>query len=186
MTRYARPGRPDIQFNVMPLSVDKPGGPLHRFSGFTTSFWQCHPASRGHVRIRTTNPFEQPEIVPNYLSEDIDRKTMVEGVKMLRDIHAQPAFRALWDSEVLPGASVRSDAEILDFVRSHGGTVFHAGGTCRMGSDATSVVDPDLRVRGLTGLRVADASVMPTLTSANANAASCMIGKHAAARILRS
>jgi choline dehydrogenase len=185
MTRYARPGRPDIQFNVMPLSVDRPGEPLHRFSGFTASFWQCHPASRGRLRVRSTDPFEQPEIAPNYLSEDIDRKTMVEGVKMLREIHAQPAFRALWDSEVLPGASVRSDAEILDFVRSHGGTVFHAGGTCRMGSDATSVVDPDLRVRGVSGLRVADASVMPTLTSANTNAASLMIGEHAAARIAR-
>jgi choline dehydrogenase-like flavoprotein len=186
MTRYARPGRPDIQFNVMPLSVDKPGEPLHRYSGFTTSFWQCHPASRGEVRIRSADPFEQPEIAPNYLAEEIDRKTTVEGIKMVREIHAQPAFRDLWESEVLPGASVRSEAEILDFVRTNGSTVFHASGTCRMGLDAMAVVDPDLRVRGISGLRVADASVMPTVTSANTNAASVMIGEHAAARILLS
>jgi len=186
MTRYARPGRPDVQFNVMPLSVDKPGEPLHSYSGFTTSFWQCHPQSRGHVRIRSADPFEQPEIAPNYLAAEIDRKTMVEGVKMVREIHAQPAFRDLWEREVLPGASVQSEAEVLDFVRSSGGTVFHASGTCRIGADAMAVVDPDLRVRGISSLRIADASVMPTVTSANTNAASLMIGEHAAARILRS
>jgi choline dehydrogenase len=184
MTRYAKSGRPDIQFNVMPLSVDKPGEPLHRYPGFTASFWQCHPASRGHVRILSADPLRQPEIAPNYLAEEIDRKTMVEGVKMLREIHAQPAFRALWDHEVLPGAAVQTDAEILDLVRASGGTVFHPVGTCRMGADQLAVVDPDLRVRGLSGLRVADASVMPTITSANTNAASLMIGEHAAARIL--
>ena len=138
------------------------------------------------MRIRSAYPFAQPEIAPNYLDAELDRKTMVEGVKMLRDIHAQPAFRDLWNSEVLPGAPVRTDPEILDFVRSNGGTVFHASGTCRMGSDTASVVDPDLRVRGISALRVADASVMPTVTSANTNAASLMIGEHAAARILRS
>ncbi|MFM9726271.1 GMC oxidoreductase, partial [Streptomyces scabiei] len=89
---------------------------------------------------------------PNYLSEDIDRKTMVEGVKILREIHAQPAFRGLWDKEVLPGPATQSDAQILDFVRGHGGTVFHASGTCRMGSDEMAVVDPDLRVHGMSGL----------------------------------
>jgi choline dehydrogenase len=184
MTRYARAGRPDIQFNVMPLSVDKPGEPLHRYPGFTSSFWQCHPASRGHVRIRSVDPLAQPEIAPNYLAEEIDRRTMVEGVKILRAIHAQPAFRELWDHEVLPGAAVQTDAEILDAVRATGGTVFHPVGTCRMGSDEGAVVGPDLRLRGLSGLRVADASVMPTITSANTNAASLMIGEHAAARIL--
>ena len=110
---------------------------------------------------------------------------MVEGVKMAREIHDQPAFRALWDREVLPGPRVRSDDEILDFVRANGGTVFHPVGTCRMGSDELAVVDPDLRVRGVSGLRVADASVMPTITSANTNAPSLMIGEHAATRILR-
>jgi choline dehydrogenase len=184
MTPYARAGRPDIQFNVMPLSVDKPGEPLHRYPGFTSSFWQCHPASRGHVRIRSADPLAQPEIAPNYLAEELDRKTMVAGVKILRAIHAQPAFRELWDREILPGPAVRTDAEILDAIRTTGGTVFHPVGTCRMGSDERAVVDPDLRVRGVSGLRVADASVMPTITSANTNAASLMIGEHASARIL--
>ena len=103
---------------------------------------------------------------------------------MLRAIHDQPAFRDLWDREILPGPGAQSDAEILDFVRSAGGTVFHPVGTCRIGSDDMAVVDPDLRVRGVLGLRVADASVMPTITSANTNAACLMIGEHAAARIL--
>ncbi len=186
MTVHAGPGRPDIQFNVMPLSVDKPGEPLHRYSGFTSSVWQCHPASRGHVRLRSNDPFDQPEIAPNYFAEEIDRKTIVEGVKMLRAIHAEPAFRELWDEEVLPGSAVRTDAEIFDFVRSKGGTVFHCSGTCRIGLDDKAVVDPDLRVRGVSGLRVADASVMPTITSANTNAATLMIGEHAADRIAQS
>jgi choline dehydrogenase len=182
-TRYALPGRPDIQFNVMPLSVDKPGEPLHRYSGFTTAYWQCHPESRGHVRIRSTDPYDQPEIVPNYLAEELDRKTMVEGMKMVREIHAQPAFRDFWNEEVWPSPQVRTDEEILQFVRSNGGTVFHCSGTCRIGNDASAVVDSDLRVHGISNLRVADASVMPAVTSANTNAASLMIGEHVAARI---
>ena len=185
MTRYAQNGRPDIQILVMPLSVDKPGAPLHAYPGFTAAFWQCHPASRGHVRIRSGDPLEQPEIAPNYLSEEIDRKTVVEGIKMLREIQDQPAFRDLWSREMMPGPTVRSDAEILDFARANGGTVFHPSGTCRIGLDELAVVDPDLRVRGVTGLRVADASVMPKVTAANTNAACLMIGEHAAARILQ-
>ena len=185
MTRLARDNRPDIQFNVMPLSVDKPGDPLHRFSGFTSSVWQCHPASRGHVRIRSNDPFADPEIAPNYFAEEIDRKTIVEGVKMLREINRQPGFRVLWNKEVLPGDEAQTDTEILNFVRTKGGTVFHCCGTCRMGRDADAVVDADLRVHGVNGLRVVDASVMPTITSANTNAASLMIGEHAAERILQ-
>ena len=104
---------------------------------------------------------------------------------MLRAIHDQPSFRKLWNREVLPGPSAQSDMDILDFVRSNGGTVFHPVGTCRMGRGDGAVVDPDLRVQGIESLRVADASVMPTITSANTNAACLMIGEHAAARILR-
>ena len=184
-TQYARPGRPDIQFNVMPLSVDKPGTPLHRYSGFTASFWQCHPESRGSVRIRSSDPAEAPRIAPNYLSAELDRKVMVAGVRMLRAIHEQPAFRPLWDEETVIGADCQSDAEILDAVRTMGGTVFHPVGTCRMGSDGDAVLDPELRVRGVEGLRVADASVMPKITSANTNAASLMIGDKGAEMILK-
>lgn len=184
-TEYAKNGRPDIQFNVMPLSVDKPGEPLHRYSGFTASSWQCHPRSRGRVSIRSADPAEQPQIEPRYLSDELDQKTVVAALKMLREIYRQPAFRSLWSEEVVPGSETATDDELLSFARNAGGTVFHACGTCRMGADENAVVDPALRVRGIEGLRVADASVMPTITSANTNAASIMIGQKAAEIIQR-
>ncbi|HUP29952.1 MAG TPA: GMC family oxidoreductase N-terminal domain-containing protein [Usitatibacter sp.] len=183
-TPHATGTRPDIQFNVMPLSVDKPGDPLHRYSGFTAAAWQCHPASRGSVRIRSADPFEGPRIETNYLREEIDRRTLVAGIRMLREIYAQAPFRDLWEAEVLPGPDARSDAELVDFARGAGGTVFHCVGTCRMGSDPRSVVDPQLRVRGVERLRVVDASVIPTVTSANTNAAALAIGEKGASLIL--
>ena len=183
-TEYARGGRPDVQFNVMPLSVDKPGTPLHRYSGFTASVWQCHPASRGSVRIQSADPLQAPRITTNYLQTDIDRTTLVAGINMLREIYAQPAFRDLVDVEVLPGPAASGDRALLDFARQHGGTVFHCVGSCRMGMDDDAVVDPELRVRGMEGLRVIDASVMPTVTSANTNAASLMIGERGARLVL--
>ncbi len=184
-TRYATEGRPDIQFNVMPLSVDKPGTPLHRYSGFTASFWQCHPESRGAVHIQSPDPARQPRIAPNYLSTPLDRAVMVDGVRILRDIHEQKAFRPLWDRENVIGADRQSDAQILDAIRTQGGTVFHPVGTCRMGSDSGAVLDPQLRVRGVEALRVIDASVMPKITSANTNAATLMIADKGASMILK-
>ena len=175
-TEYAVRGRPDVQFNVMPLSVDKPGDPLHSYSGFTASVWQCHGESRGHLAIRSSDPFDQPRIQPNYFAEDIDRKTMTAGLRMLRDIYRQKSFRDLWDVEMVPGEPVNSSSDLWDFARTTGGTVFHCVGTCRMGSDEKSVLDPQLRVRGVEKLRVIDASVMPQITSANTNASSLMIG----------
>ncbi|HMN83533.1 MAG TPA: GMC family oxidoreductase N-terminal domain-containing protein, partial [Burkholderiaceae bacterium] len=180
-TGHAQGGRSDMQFNVMPLSVDKPGDPLHRFSGFTATASQCRPTSRGRVSIVGTDPFEPPRIQANYLATDLDRKTVVAGIRMLRDIYRQPAFRDLVDGEVLPGSQAREDAELLDFAARHGGTVFHACGTCRMGGDPQAVVTPDLRVQGVRGLRVVDASVMAAMVSANTNAASIMIGERGAA-----
>ena len=184
-TRYATEGRPDIQFNVMPLSVDKPGTPLHHYSGFTASFWQCHPESRGAVHIQSSDPARQPRIAPNYLSTPLDRAVMVDGVRILRDIHEQKAFRPLWDRENVIGADRQSDAQILDAIRTQGGTVFHPVGTCRMGSDSGAVLDPQLRVRGVAALRVIDASVMPKITSANTNAATLMIADKGASMILK-
>jgi choline dehydrogenase len=184
-TELASGGRPDIQFNVMPLSVDKPGAPLHDYSGFTTSMWQCHPESRGRISIRSPDPFEQPKIEPRYLERDRDRKTAVAGLRMIREIHNQPAFHGLWKEEVMPGKDASSDQALLDFARNFGSTVFHASGTCRMGSDNRSVVDPSLKVCGVERLRVIDASVMPTVTSANTNAASLMIGEKGAALVLK-
>ena len=183
-TEHAVGGRPDVQFNVMPLSVDKPGDPLHHYSGFTASVWQCHGQSRGRLAIRSTDPFDQPLIEPNYFAAEIDRKTMASGLKMLREIYRQKSFRQLWDIEMVPGEAVDSDAGLWDFARTSGGTVFHCVGSCRMGSDDHSVLDPQLRVRGVEKLRVIDASVMPQITSANTNATSLMIGERGAALVL--
>ena len=183
-TVLAKDGRPDIQFNTMPLSVDKPGDFLHNYSGFTASAWQCHPASRGRLAIRSTDPFDQPRLEANYLAEERDRKTVVEILRTIREIFRQPAFRDLCEAEVMPGPTADTDAALLDFARNNGGTCFHLVGTCRMGNDAAAVVDPELRVRGVEGLRVIDASVMPTVTSANTNAASLMIGEKGAALVL--
>ena len=182
-TSHAFAGRPDVQFNVMPLSVDKPGTPLHRYSGFTTSVWQCHPESRGSVHIDSADPFASPRVAPRYFERTIDRKTIIEGVEILREINRQPSFRELWDEEVVPGHTVSTPEEIWNAVRSMGSTVFHAVGTCRMGADSDSVLDPQLRVRGVDRLRVIDASVMPRITSANTNAATLMIGEKGAAMI---
>ncbi|CCE10554.1 putative glucose-methanol-choline (GMC) oxidoreductase; choline dehydrogenase (CHD) [Bradyrhizobium sp. STM 3843] len=180
-TEHAVGGRPDVQFNVMPLSVDKPGDPLHRFSGFTASVWQCHAQSRGRLAIRSTDPLDQPRIEPNYFAAELDRKTIGSGMRMLRDIFRQTSFRQLWDVEIAPGDAATSPEALWEFARTTGGTVFHCCGTCRMGSDERAVLDPQLRVRGADRLRVVDASVMPLITSANTNAASLMIGERGAA-----
>jgi len=185
-TKLADEGRPDVQFNVMPLSVDKPGRPLHRYSGFTAAVWQCHPESRGRVDIVSRDPLADPRIVPNYLEHPRDRATMIEGVRLLREIYAQPAFRRHWSREVIPGDALRSDEELLEAIRRQGGTVYHCVGTCRMGAsdDAGAVVDPSLRVRGVERLRVIDASVMPTIVSANTNAATLMLADRGAELVL--
>ena len=182
-TRYAVENRPDIQFNVMPLSVDKPGTPLHKYSGFTSSVWQCHPQSRGSVMIQSIDPFQQPRITPNYLSAKKDQAVIIDAIKILREIHAQDAFRELWDKEMVPGKAIQSDSQILNAVQRGGGTVFHPVGTCRMGADELSVVDPQLRVRSVDALRVIDASIMPTITSANTNAPTLMIAARGASMI---
>jgi choline dehydrogenase len=184
-TEHAVGGRADILFNVMPLSVDKPGDALHRFSGFSASATQCRPDSRGTVEIVGTDPFASPRIVSNYLTEPRDAKVLVAGLRMLRDIYAQPSFRDLVTGvEYLPGNDVTTAAALEQFARDKGGTVFHPAGTCRMGGDAGSVVDARLRVRGVERLRVVDASVMPRMVSTNTNAAAIMIGEKGAALIL--
>jgi choline dehydrogenase len=184
-TRYARDDRADIQFSVMPLSVDKPGEPLHRFAGFTATASQCRPDSRGSIAISSPDPFKAPRIQANYLREEIDRRTLADGIRMLRDIYRQPAFSDLIDSHVLPEARDPSEEDLLQFACGHGSTVFHPSGTCRMGSDGTAVVDPELKVNGVSRLRVIDASVMPRMTSANINAPTIMIGEKGAALILK-
>ncbi|HZF84406.1 MAG TPA: GMC oxidoreductase, partial [Burkholderiaceae bacterium] len=182
----AKDARADVLFNVMPLSVDKPGDALHAFSGFSASAAQCRPESRGTVELRSADPLAPPRIVSNYLTESHDIRVLVEGLKILREIYDQPAFRGLTTGvEYMPGNALRTDEELARFAREKGGTVFHPVGTCRMGSDARAVVDPSLRVQGVQGLRVVDASVMPTMTSANTNAAAIVIGEKGAAEVLR-
>jgi choline dehydrogenase len=184
-TEYAQGGRADVLFNVMPLSVDKPGDALHRFSGFSASATQCRPLSRGSVHLRSADPLAAPRIVSNYLQHPQDARVLLAGLRQLREIYAQPAFRNLVTGEEhFPGNGVVSPEALENFARHKGGTVYHPVGTCRMGADLASVVDPRLRVRGVDGLRVIDASVMPRMVSTNTNAAAIMIGEKGAAMVL--
>ena len=184
-TEHASGGRADVLFNVMPLSVDKPGDPLHRFSGFSASAAQCRPESTGTVEIASADPLAPPRIRAGYLTDPRDAKVLVAGLRILREIYAQPAFRGLVTGvEYLPGNDVTTPAGLEAFARAKGGTVFHPAGTCRMGGDAAAVVDERLRVRGVDGLRVIDASVMPRVVSTNTNAAAIMIGEKGAALVL--
>jgi choline dehydrogenase len=170
---------PDIQFHVATLSADMAGGAVHPYSGFTMSVCQLRPESRGHVRIRSTDPFEAPEMQPNYLSTELDRRTTIAGVKAARAIATTAAMQPYVKREVKPGPWVDGDAELLEFCRNTGATIFHPSGTCRMGIDPLAVVDPRLRVNGVVGLRVIDCSVMPTLVSGNTNAPAVMLAEKA-------
>lgn len=163
---------PDIQFHVATLSADMAGGKVHPFSGFTFSVCQLRPESRGTVHIRSTDPFEPPAMVPNYLSTDLDRRTAVAGIRAARAIAEAPSMRPYVKRGLKPGPDAADDAALLEFSRNHGATIFHPSGTCRMGlaDDPMAVVDARLRVHGITGLRVIDCSAMPTLVSGNTNA----------------
>ncbi|NVM86403.1 choline dehydrogenase [Variovorax sp. SG517] len=170
---------PDIQFHVATLSADMAGGKVHPYSGFTMSVCQLRPESRGHVRIRSLDAAEPPEMQPNYLSTELDRATTVAGVKAARAIADSPAMRPYVKREVKPGPGAVSDADLLEFCRNNGATIFHPTGTCRMGADALAVVDARLRVHGVAGLRVIDCSAMPTLVSGNTNAPAVMMAEKA-------
>jgi choline dehydrogenase len=183
-SEHAVGGRADLLLNVMPLSVDKPGDPLHRFSGFSASAAQCRPESKGTVEIGSADPLAPPRIRAGYLTEPLDAKVLVSGLRLLREIYAQASFRDLVASEYLPGPGISTASALEAFARAKGGTVFHPAGTCRMGGDARSVLDERLRVRGVDGLRVVDASAMPRVVSTNTNAAAIMIGEKGAAMVL--
>jgi choline dehydrogenase len=177
---------PNLQYHVQPLSLDKFGDPLHPFPAFTASVCNLRPSSRGHVRITSTDPDAKPEINCNYLSTDEDRKVASAALKLTRRIVGMPALRNYAPEEFLPGPKVQTDEELARAAGDIGTTIFHPVGTCRMGKagDPLAVVDPQLRVVGLQGLRVADASVMPTITSGNTNAPTLMIAERAAAMML--
>jgi choline dehydrogenase len=175
---------PDIQVHFLPFSTDKMGEKLHSFSGFSASVCQLRPESRGSLRIRSADPAAPPEIRINYLATEVDRTANVEGLKMLRKILQAPALRSYVTEEVDPGAKVVSDEALLSYCRARGSTIYHPTSTCRMGNDALAVVDQRLRLRGIEGLRVVDASVMPDLVSGNTNAAVIMIAEKASDMIL--
>ncbi len=175
---------PDVQLHFILFSADSVGQKLHPFPGFLASVCQLRPESRGFVRIKSADPAQAPAIQPRYLSDPIDRDVMTAGMQLLRKIMGQQALAHYIVEEFVPGKSVASDADLLEFARQKGTTVFHPTSTCRMGSDVTAVVDERLRVRGFQGLRVADASIMPTVVSGNTNAACVMIGEKASDMIL--
>jgi choline dehydrogenase len=176
---------PDIQIHFLPFSTDKMGEKLHPFSGFTASVCQLRPESRGSLRIKSADPAAPPEIRINYLASDVDRATNVEGLKILRKIlHAQ-ALAPYVVEEVDPGDKITSDEALLAYCRARGTTIYHPTSTCRMGNDPLAVVDQRLRVRGIDGLRVIDASVMPDLVSGNTNAPVIMIAEKASDLILQ-
>jgi choline dehydrogenase len=171
---------PDIQFHMATLSADMAGGAVHPFSGFTFSVCQLRPEARGHVRLRSRDPFEPPEMQPNYLSTELDRATTVAAVKSARAIAAAPAMRPYVRREVKPGPEAADDDALLEFCRNSGATIFHPSGTCAMGTDPRrAVLDARLRVHGLGGLRVVDCSAMPTLVSGNTNAPVVMMAEKA-------
>lgn len=173
---------PDIQFHVATLSADMAGGKVHPYSGFTFSICQLRPESRGYIRIKSTDPFETPTIQPNYLATDLDRRTVVAGMRAARAIAQSNAMQPYIKLEVKPGAETQSDQDLLEFARNNGATIFHPSGTCKMGPDhdPNAVLDPYLCVRGTQGLRVIDASSMPTLVSGNTNAPIIMMAEKAA------
>ena len=171
---------PDVKISVAPFSSDKLQSGLHPWSGFALTVYQLRPESRGEIRLNSANPTDAPAMFPNYLGTETDRRAIVDGLKIGRRILATPPMQHFITEEYQPGASVATDEQLLQHARNTGGTVFHPTSTCKMGVDAMAVVDPELRVHGMQGLRVVDASVMPTVVSGNTNAATIMIGEKAA------
>jgi choline dehydrogenase len=175
---------PDVQVTFAPGSF-KNGqiGELEDTPGLSAGAWQMRPLSRGYVEARSNRPGDAPAINPRYLSEEPDRRAIVGGLRFARRMFAAPALGKFMREETLPGAHLESDADLLDYARRYGGTCYHASCTCMMGSHPMSVVDSELRVHGLDGLRVIDASVMPAVTSTNTNAPTIMIAEKGAAMI---
>ncbi|MGC0153998.1 GMC family oxidoreductase [Chromobacterium vaccinii] len=184
---FARSGpdaaTPDLEFHVQPLSLERFGEPLHRFPAFTASVCQLRPASRGQVAIGGADPAAAPRIQPNYLSHPDDRRVAAAAIRLTRRIAASPALSRYLPEEYRPGLQYQSEDELIDAAGLIGTTIFHPVGTCKMGRDPLAVVDERLRVHGIRGLRVADASIMPTITSGNTNSPTLMIASRAAQMI---
>jgi choline dehydrogenase len=175
---------PDMQVFLSTVSAEQRGAAPHPWSGFTIVYYPMRPTSRGHVRIKSASALDPPAMQPNYLGTPYDRRIMVAGARLVRRLIAAPSLSPYVKEEHQPGAAMQSDEEILDAVRAHGSSGYHPVGTCRMGEDEKAVVDSRLRVHGVDGLRVIDASVMPTLVSGNTNAATIMIAEKGADLVL--
>ncbi len=176
---------PDIQYHIVPASYDDPRTKaLARTPGMTIGTYQTRPESAGTIHIRSARADEQPAIKGNYLSAEFDRQALVGGMKIARALMETGAMRRHVAFEELPGPDVESDEQWLDFAREAGFAIYHPVGTCKMGTDPMAVVDPRLCVHGVAGLRVADASVMPTLTNGNTHAPTMMIAEKAAHMML--
>jgi choline dehydrogenase-like flavoprotein len=177
---------PNLQFHIQPLSLDKFGDPLHAFAAFTASVCNLRPTSRGSVHARSSDAAEPPRIVTNYLSTAQDRRVAVDAIRLTRRIAAAPALARYRPSEYRPGADLTSEPELIHAAGDIGTTIFHPVGTARMGrgDDPYAVTDARLKVCGIGGLRVVDASVMPAITSGNTAAPTMMIAEKAAAMIL--
>jgi choline dehydrogenase len=181
VSRHAEDDRPDIQMHFVPALLDDHGRNTLPGHGMTIHACALRPESRGELTLKSANPLEAAVMQPNYLSEIYDRKMMLECVRLSRTIFAQEPFTPYRGDEIFPGDDARSEEAMMDFVRNKAETIYHPIGTCKMGSDELSVVDPNLRVRGLQGLSVVDCSVMPTLVSGNTNAPAIMIAEKFAA-----
>ena len=176
--------RPNIQFHMQPLSADKPGDGVHPFSAFTMSICNLRPESRGEVTINSADPTQLPKIIPNYLSTEGDRKIAIDSIKVARKIAEADSLKKHILDEYIPGQSFISDEELLEAAKNNSQSIYHPVGTCKMGHDENSVVDEQLKVHGISGLRVVDASIMPELVSGNTNAPTMMIAEKAAEMIL--
>jgi len=187
LTGFVRSDRavetPDIQLQISIASYEKVGGPTHPWPGIGTSVCIARPTSRGWLRLQSPDPTARPAILHNYLATEEDQRIALSGMRIVRRILSQPAFQPHEPEEIMPTARVASDEELLDYARNNIGSVFHPVGTCRMGQDTMAVTDERLRVRGFEGLRIVDASVMPTITSGNTNAPVIMIAEKGAEMI---
>jgi choline dehydrogenase len=175
---------PDLQYHFLAWSLDRPGGAMHEFPGCTLSCIPCRPDSRGYLRIRSPDPHETPSIQPNYLATEHDRANLVAGLKLAWALMRQAPLAHLLDRPHLPERAPESDAEWLEHAADHSGTGAHPVGSCKMGDGPDAVVDAQLRVHGIEGLRVIDASIMPSIVSGNTNAAAIMIGEKGADLVL--
>jgi choline dehydrogenase len=176
---------PDVQYQFLAGSAPKVGDPMHDFPGCSLVAIPCRPESRGWLRITSPDPEKPPALQPNYLSTQADRDTMVAGLRVTRRIFATPSMQRYVREEFMPGPQAQTDDDLLEHVRATAGTTYHQTSTCMMGPGPKAVVDETLRVKGLQGLRVIDASVMPTVVSGNTNAAVIMIAEKGADMILR-